>query len=167
MGIVEMILYVALVGIIAVILVNFLIGASYLAHQIQAEREVLTNARAISETMRRAVSEADRIYAPTSRFDVTLGQLSLRTPEGADTNHVTRFLDFWVDNGILKMRREGESGDIPLSGPRVRVTQFTIERMIQDLNTETLRITISITHTTPKNPPDATLTIASVMRGRY
>ncbi|TSC69433.1 MAG: hypothetical protein G01um101466_30 [Parcubacteria group bacterium Gr01-1014_66] len=162
-----MILYVALIGILVVVLTDFLINIARNARIMQAEREVLTNARTISETVRRVVGEAESIYAPTSRFGTGLGQLSFRVQEGANADHPTRLLDLWVDNGVMKMRREGDPQELALSASNVRITQFQIERLVQDLNTETLQITIHVAHTKMKTPAEATLQIATLMRGRY
>jgi hypothetical protein len=165
-SLIEAVIYVALLAAISSLLVNFLLQIGDAYHRVRAEREVLSNARLLIETIGKAVAQADEVYAPTSRFDIDPGQLSLVTTLGAPPEHTTRYLDFWVDNGRLWLRQEGEAA-LPLSASSVRVTRFRLERVVQGLNRRGVKVTLEVRYARPKFNAASTLHATTALRGGY
>ena len=90
----EMVIYIGLLGILTLVVVNFLVHMVSMYSRAHAEREVISNARLIIETMIKQISYAEEVYAPTSRFNTTLGQLSLSTGAATTTEHTAGFFDY-------------------------------------------------------------------------
>ena len=165
-GLVEIIIYIALLGMVSIFVINSFIQIANTYQQARAEREVLSNGRLILETINKAIISSQEVYAPTSRFNDDAGQLSLITPVGATTEHITAFVDFWVDNGQLFMRQEGQ-GETALSAASVRINKFRMERIVQGLGREAVKITLRVDNAPSKFSASITLNSTSALRGNY
>lgn len=163
----EVVVYVGLLGGLAVFIGNFLIHTVSVYHRARAEREILSNARLLLETVQSAVGEAEVLYVPTSRLDTNAGQLSLLTAATSTPNigHQTSYVDFWIDNGRMWSRQEGESS-VPLSASSVRVTRFYLERIVQDIGREAVKITLRV-DSGSRFPSSITLNATAALRGNY
>lgn len=164
-SLIEIVIYVAILGGLSVLLVNFLLQVTGVYHRARAEREVLSNARLLLETIDNTVSQAQKVYLPTSRFNVDTGQLSLATIIGAQIEHPTSYVDFWIDNGRLWTRQEG-GPNTALSAATVRVNKFRVERIAQGLGREAVKVTLEISSSS-KFPVVTTLNLTTAVRGNY
>ncbi|OGZ96471.1 MAG: hypothetical protein A2847_00285 [Candidatus Sungbacteria bacterium RIFCSPHIGHO2_01_FULL_50_25] len=162
----EIVIYAALFGIIAVIISNFLIQVVNTYTITRAEREVLSNGRLLLETLTKTIAEAQEIYTPTSAFNKDLGQLSLMTRTGVPTEHQTAYVDFWIDNGRMWMRKEGAAA-VPLSAASVRVSKFRLERISQGLSRDAVKLTLQVDFTQSKYQSSITLNSTTALRGNY
>lgn len=165
-SLIEIIVYVALLGGISVFIANFLIQTVNSYHRVRAEREVLSNARLLLETVNKEIAQAQEVYTPTSRFDDDAGQLSLLTGIATTTGHTANFVDYYVDNGLMYVRREGQN-TATLSASSVRVTKFRLERIVQGLNREAVKVTLRVDYYLPKFASFATLNSTTALRGNY
>lgn len=163
---IEMVIYIGFLGVIAIFAVNFLILTLNSYSKSIAERAVISNARLLLETASKAVSESQEVYSPTSRFYTDSGQLSLITPVGVPLEHVTAYTDFWIDNGFMHMRKEGNQV-VTLSSPTVRVNRFWVERIIQGLGREAVKMTIQVSYANPRFSASTTLYSTITLRGSY
>lgn len=163
---VEIIIYVAFLGIFLVVLVNFWIQLANTYARARAEREVISNARLLLETVTARAARARETYAPTSRFNNDAGQLSLVVPIENDASHASQYTDFWVDNGRLWMREEGGSS-LALSASSVRITKFSIAHIAQSYGREAVAITLDVASVSAKIPASITLHATVAMRGNY
>ncbi len=163
---IEVIVYVALLGLISVLLGNFMlqIGSAY--GRARAARETVASGRTVITEVVRAIEEASQVYAPTSAFQVPMGALSLITSAGVPSGHTAQYVDFWADNGILYMRDEA-GNQRALSAPWVRVTKFYLEEMRQGIGRESIRITLRIAYAHPRFPESIELHTAAAIRGNY
>lgn len=166
MTLIEILVYVALLGMIAVFVSNSLIYLANTYQQARAEREVVSNARLAMETVERTVAQATSVYPPTSRFNQDLGQLSLATTVGTDANHATAYADFYVDNGRLYSRPEGQ-GEIPISAASVKVNRFYLERIMQGLGREAVKVTLQVSYARAHSSSTITLNSTTALRGNY
>ncbi len=166
LSLIEILVYVALLGMIAVFVSNSLIQLSNTYQRARAEREVLSNARLILETVNKSVSQAQEIYTPTNKFNAFLGQLSLITTLGADANHAAAYADFYVDNGRFFVRQEGQNV-LPVSASSVKVDQFLLERISQGVGRDAVKITLIVSSSRAKFPSSATLNSTTALRGNY
>ena len=164
--ILEIVVYTALFGIIAIIISNFLIQIVGAYNISRAEREVLSNGRLLLETVTKSLAESEEIYTPTSAFNKDLGQISLITKTSVQPEHTTAFIDFWVDNGRLWMRKEGAS-PTPLSASSVRVGKFRLERLSQGLGRDAVRLTLQVNFAQQKFSSTITLNATTALRGNY
>ena len=120
MSLIEIVVYVGLLAAISVLVSSSLIQIANVYQRMRTEREVLSNARIILDTLTRNIAQAKGVYAPTSNFDNDAGQLSLASVVGAQPGHTTAYVDFWLDNGLFLSRTEGGIANT-LSASSVRV----------------------------------------------
>ncbi len=164
-SLIEIVIYVALLGGVSVLIANFLIQTVNAYQRAYAEREVISNARLMLENINKSIGQANEVYAPTSRFNQDSGQLSLITQLNTTVGHTTAYVDFWVDNGRLWTRQEG-GGETAISAASVRVVKFHLEQIAQGLNREAVKVTIQV-DSASRFPTSITLNSTTAIRGNY
>lgn len=164
--ILEVLIYVAVFAIVAVIISNFLIQVVNAYNISRAERDVLSNGRLILETVTKNIAEAEEIYTPTSTFNTDIGQLSLKTKTGTQSGHDTGYVDFWVDNGQMWMKKEGSQART-ISATSVRISTFRLERLSQGLARDAVRMTLEVDFTQSRFSTSIILTSTTALRGSY
>lgn len=125
----EMVMYVALCAVIALIMTQSLIGLATAYRRFALERDVVASARIAMETLSRETKQARSIYTPTSRFADASGQLSLETPLNPMTSETVSYADFYIDSGRLYVKREGDDA-VALTLESVEVDEFTVTRLV-------------------------------------
>lgn len=165
-SLIETLVYVALLGIIVVFITNSLIQIISTYQHARAEREVLSNARLIMETVTKQIAYSQEIYAPTSHFNTDTGQLSLITPIDAPPEHTTAYLDIWTDGSRLLMRQEGQA-TTTLSAATVHITQFRVSRIFQGLRREAVQVILSVSSNESSFIASTTLHATTALRGNY
>lgn len=166
LSLIEAILYIAFLAVIVVGIANILIQISNTYARARAEREVISNGRLLLASISGHVSSASEVYAPTSRFNSDAGSLTLVTVDSPQPEHATKYLDIWVDSGLLLMREEGKSNAI-ISSASVRIDRFRVERIFQGLGKEAVRITLGASFANAKFPASVTLYSTTALRGNY
>ncbi len=166
MSLIEIVLYVALLGMVSVFIVNSFIQITNVYARARAEREVLANARVALTVLTDAIAQAQAVYGPTSRFNSDTGQLSLATAATSTPGEARAYIDFWIDNGRIFERMEGQ-GNVALSAATARVSMFRFERIIQTLGREAVRATIRVDAAAVKFPVSVTLNATTALRGNY
>lgn len=166
MTIIEMTVYVGILGILAVFLTTSLLQILSSYQRVRAEREVISNARLLLESINKTIANAQEIYAPTSRFNTNAGQLSLITRIDPTPQHQTKYIDIWIDAGQLLMREEGKSA-VTLSAASVSVSQFRVEHIFQGLNRQAIKLTLRVDSVNSKFNSSTTLNSTTALRGNY
>jgi len=162
----EVVVYVALLGVLSVFVVNSFMQVVNLYARARAEREALANARGMLEIIVKNVAQAQEVYTPTSRFNIDAGQLSLVTNATSTLGHTTSYIDIWTDGGAAMIRSEG-AGNVTLSAGSVRVTKLYFERIVQAIGREAIRVTIRVDAAGAKFPASVTLISTAAIRGNY
>lgn len=161
----EVIIYVAILGGLAVFTGNFLIHTVNVYQRARAERDVISNARLVLETLHKQVSQAQEVYWPTGNFNSDAGQLSLVTKIGAASPHSTSYVDFWLDNGRVWAKEEG-SGAYPISAASVRVSKLRFERIVQAAERDAIKVTLQV-DSASKFFTSITVNATTALRGNY
>ena len=165
-SLIEIVVYVSIWGMISVFVTNSLIAIISTYQRARAEREVLSNARIIMETLTKNIAYSQTLYTPTTRLNTTNGQLSLITPIDTLPEHTSAYLDFWNDGTRLLMRQEGKTTTV-LSSATVQVKKFRVERIFQGLGNEAIKITLDIVSNTLPQVTSTTLNMTTALRGNY
>lgn len=118
--------YIALLAILASILISFLVRVVEFNSQGKTAGEVLDSASHSLTALIQEVQHAHALYAPTSTFDTHPGQLSLVTTRNLPTDESETYVDVYIDDERLYIKREGEAAEL-FSSERIRITNFTIE----------------------------------------
>ena len=165
-SLIEIIVYVGLLGMLAVFVSNSLIQIAGAYQRVQSEREVLANARTALSRVTSSAAAAREIYAPTSKFNSDAGQISFVTTAGATPGHVTAYLDFWLDNGVIFSRSEGGATSA-VTAASVRIKKLRFERIVQGLGREAVKITVVADAANQRFPASITLNATAALRGNY
>jgi len=110
---VEMLIYVALLGVITVVIVGVFFVISRTNSKIVSLIEINSNAYSAMERMAYEVSNANNIYLPTSNFTnynynaAKAKQFSLVTSQAAPANESTAYVDFYLENNTIFMKQDG------------------------------------------------------------
>jgi hypothetical protein len=90
------------------------------ATQVRMMTASLDNARRVMYTISQEVAHASDVYIPTSLLSQSPGQLSLVTTRNLPSGELETYVDFFIDDGRLYMKREGET-DALITSDQVRV----------------------------------------------
>ena len=110
---IEMVTYVALIGIVSVFIFSIILFIYNSNTEIVNLSKINSNAYGVMERMRYEVENADYIYLPTSNIvnyghDGTItDQLSLVTKIGASSPDDITFVDIYFENDTVFIKKEG------------------------------------------------------------
>lgn len=112
---IEMLIYIALLGIIMVVIVGVFFTISRTNSRIVATIEINSNAYSAMERMIYEITNADNIYLPTSNFSnynyngAKAKQFSLVTKQAVSINERIAYIDFYLENNTIFMKQDGAS----------------------------------------------------------
>ncbi len=123
---VEMLLYVALLGIITVVIVGIFFTISRTNSRVVSLIEINSNAYSAMERMVYEASNAKKIYLPTSNFTnynydgAKATQFSLATRQAVPVNESIVYIDFYLENNTIFMKQDG-ANPVALTSSNVSV----------------------------------------------
>ncbi len=106
---IEILLYVAFIGLILLGVSAFLLIALRSEAKVQAKLEAMFEASRAVEIITREIKQATSVYAPTSVFNVNPGQLSLASAHMAPSPETSTYVDFFQCGTQLCMKRESQN----------------------------------------------------------
>lgn len=127
---VEVVIYIGLLALITSVSSIFLLGILRADALARSEQATFANITFALQALEREVRHAEVVYVPTSVFSNDAGQLSLRTPKDASTDHIVSYTDIYLDNGVIYLRRDDTLGTVPLTSADVDVTVLRFERYV-------------------------------------
>lgn len=123
---VEMLLYVAILGVITVVIMGVFFTISRTNSRIVSLIEINSNAYSAMERIVYETSNAKNIYLPTSNFanyDYDAGkakQFSLVTKQAVPANENIAYIDFYLENNTIFIKQDG-AAPIALTSSNVKV----------------------------------------------
>ena len=166
---IEMIVYIAIVGVIGGILISFLADSFKSYNKVQAMQQVFNNTDGSLRIITDEIKYAKSLYTPTSVFDNDSGQLSLETALNAPVGENTAFVDYYLDNGRIYEKRDGTSTE-PLTSERVFISALRFSSVaVSGKNSVSVKITgrINTASTRPEDQASLTLNSTAALRGAY
>jgi type II secretory pathway pseudopilin PulG len=164
---IEMVAYVALIGIVSVFIYSIILFIYNNNTEIINLTKINSNAYSAMERIRYEVENSDYVYLPTSNmanydYDLTkTDQLSLVTKIGALPNDDITFVDIYLENGAVFLRKEGLNPIAPIaltsSGVVVSDLSFFYYK-----NNSRESVTIDIT-VEPKNNSTSSINLIGVI----
>lgn len=144
-----MVVYIGLVVIVAGLVINFALSLLTSYGKIQASKEAMNNAQVALDAAVREVKHASKVYTPTGAFSPTdPGQLSLETPLDPPAGEASTYVDFYVDNNKLYLKRESQSA-LALTSDRVKVKNLTFTRLTPPNAPEAVKVQITVGYNAP------------------
>lgn len=163
----ELVIYVGMLSVFIVLMITTLMQIVRTYDWVRAQRDVVSNGRLVTEAMIQQITGGQVVYAPTSVFGNSAGQLSIVTAVGAPAEETVNRVDFWLDNGRVWTRTEG-SATTSMTSPSVRVNQLRFDQISQGLGREAVMITMQITgFADAKFTASSTLHATAALRGTY
>ena len=147
---IEVIIYVGVIGLILVSLIRFSITIQNPREKVFGTQEVDTNARFIMSEIGRQIRRAESINVGTSTFDADPGVLSLEMAVPAE-NPTIISLD--ADDGNIQIT-QGTDPAIILNSDRVKITNLDFEYMGGAGDKENVAIDMTVETTAPPTAPN-------------
>ncbi len=145
---IETLVYVAILVIISVVIINIVLQMLSVNETTRQTREALDNARRGIETISQEIHHATSVYTPTSVFGSANGQLSLETTRDLPSDETHTFVDFYVDNGTLYLKRENQTAK-NITSEKVKVTNLTFTSLNSTSYYPAVQISITAAYNTP------------------
>ncbi|MGB2762358.1 MAG: prepilin-type N-terminal cleavage/methylation domain-containing protein [Minisyncoccales bacterium] len=153
---IEILVYSAILAVVAGAIVAAMLGLIEFYNISRFNREVLVNAHSGLNTILLETRHASSIYTPTSNMN----QLSLETNLNPPFGETNTYVDFYLDNGILCVKREGAAAQ-PLTSEKVEVTVLTFDYLVGSVKTD---ITVRYRSSKTKYQREITLSSSSSLR---
>jgi len=144
----EILVYIGVLGIIISTVISFLIWASHSNTKVKVMRETLDNARRAMEIMTSETKTAKSIYTPTT----TSNQLSLETTRYLPEGEKTTYLDFYLCDYHLCLKKESQN-PISLTSDRVEVKNLVFTQVITG-DIPSIQINLKVDYKNPTNRPE-------------
>lgn len=141
----EVLIYLALFLVLSVLIVGLVVQMLSGGFKQARTREVVSSVNSAFTILLNEGKFSQEVYEPTSVFNSNASQISLRTQNFAPAGESFAFVDFYLDNGRLFIKRESE-GTAALTSDRVHIDRFWVARMNPVTTSDSLRIGISAHH---------------------
>ena len=148
---IELIVYVAVLGIVLASVLTFLLWAVKSQTKTDAMRQVVLAGQRALEVMAREIASSQSVYTPTSVFGSSPGQVALQTGAYLPTGETYSYLDFYKCEDKLCMKKESQS-PLAITSDKVSVASLTFLRFVTGQNRSSLQITITLAAKTSSPP---------------
>ena len=157
---IEVLIYGLFLVIISAVAVSFFIQVVNVTETSRRGRESLENARRGLDVITQEIRHADSVYAPTSVLDTTPGQLGLQTKRDLPTDEDTTYVDFYVDDDRLYIKRESESEQL-ITSEKVRVNELTFSLLNDASQKPAIQVKITVEYVDAIYGPGNAVTLVS------
>lgn len=168
--IIEMLIYTAVVSIVAGVLTITVASNLKTYGKAEARQNVFVNANDALTLITGEVKYAKSVYTPTSVFNSLNGQLSLETTLNAPAGESAAFVDYYLDGGRIYEKREGQTA-ISLTSDRVLVTSLLFSKYTATTTKDSIMVQIQarINTASGSSTDNASTTVQSTasIRGAY
>lgn len=134
-------IYIASFAIIMVTVLTFLSSLIRFNAQSRSQGEVLDNARHALTVMTSDIRLASAVYTPTSTFASHPGQLSLATTQDLPSDETLTYVDFYLDDERLYVKREGSNAQL-VTSERIKISNLTFTHLNQN-NVSSIQIALT------------------------
>ena len=155
----EILIYVGVLAIVILTISSFFLWITRSNAKAKAMRETLENAKRAMEIMTSEIREAESIYTPTSVFSTSSGQISLETKKYLPEGEETSYIDFYLCENRLCLKKEGEN-PIALTSDSVEIKNLEFNLITTTSTLPSIQINLKVDYKNPQNRPEL---IASVI----
>ncbi len=151
-SLIELILYIGITAILSVSLTYSIIFLINNYKKIKIRGEVFNEADAALSAIGEEIRSARTIYSPVSVFGENQGQLSLKTLRGLPEKENWTYIDFYLDNQRIYLKRE-ETDGFPITSERVLISQLKFSQIGTGTTTPSIKIDLTLSPNLPANNP--------------
>jgi type II secretory pathway pseudopilin PulG len=142
---IEMLVYIAVLGILMVVLSSFLIWVNDSNVKAKVMRETLEDASRTMEFMVREIKDASSIYTPTTNSS----QLSLETTKYLPTGERVTYIDFFLCGTQVCFKKEGQA-PVALTKDKIEVNSLTFTEVTSG-DIPSVQIVLGAKYKNPQN----------------
>ena len=168
--IIEMLIYVGIAGVVMTAITSLLMDNLKAYDKSVAQQNVFQNVNGALRAITDEIRYAKSVYTPTSVFDNDAGQLSVETLLNVPTGENAAYVDFYIDNGRIYEKRDGQS-ESPLTSERVFVEQLRFTKLSSTAGKDSVTVSIQARiHTQSINLKDqarVAVNSSATLRGAY
>lgn len=168
--IIEMLIYVGIAGVVMMVITSSLMDNLKAYDKSVAQQNVFNNVNGTLKTIIDEIRYAKSVYTPTSVLNNDAGQLSMETQLNAPAGEQITYVDFYVDNGRIYEKREGQSAS-PLTSERVFVEQLRFTERSAAANHDSVVVNIqariNTQSTNQKDQARVAVSSTAALRGAY
>lgn len=150
-SLIEGVVYLSLILVIGAIAVAVALEIVSATSRVRHTTATIDNARRAMTVIEQEILEANDVYTPTSAFGAHPGQLSLVTERNLPANETITYVDFFVQDGLLYVKREGQSAE-PVTAPNLTVEDLQFTNLGVGTTAPAVQTTITLAYST--NDPD-------------
>ena len=154
----ELLAYIAVLSIVMLTVSSLLLWIIRTSTKAKATREVLDNSRRLMEVITHEIKEANSIYTPTSLFSTSLGQLSLETAKYLPAGEVTTFIDFYLCDTRLCLKKE-ELDPVAITSEQVEIVSLEFSQVA----TSSIQINLQLNYKTERVEYQSSLNTTSTI----
>ncbi|MFH1401475.1 MAG: type II secretion system protein [Parcubacteria group bacterium] len=145
----EVLAYISVLVVIISCVISLLFWAVGSASKSKALREVSDNSRRAFEVMDYEIRAARSVYTPTTNST----QLSLETTEYLPEGEKSSYLDFYVSDDVLYMKKESHD-PIPLTSDNVEIKKIFFSQISTTSTVPSIQVGLEISYKNPSNRPE-------------
>ena len=161
---IEVLVYSTIFVIIGVVVSSYFIQIVNVTEVSRRSRESNDNAQRAMSVITQEIRHATAVYTSTSVFTTNPGQLSLETPRDLPTDENTTYVDFYLDDEGIYLKREGQVEEL-ITSEKVKVTNFTFTHLTGGVDSSVqVNLTIEYKDATPGPKTPVTLTQTASLR---
>lgn len=149
---IEVLVYATLFVIIGGVVSAFFIQITNVAEGTRRSREALDSARRAMNVVTQEIRHATAVYTPTSDFVNNPGQLSLETTRDLPAQENTTYVDFYVDDEGIYIKRESQTEEL-ITSEKVRVTSLSFTHLNGTSSGEAVQINLTVEYIDPTTGP--------------
>ncbi len=153
---VELLVYIALLGVISLVIIGVFMTISRASSKANVLIEINSNSYSAMERMIYEIKNASYVYTPTSNFinyNYNSGkpsQLSLATPLDLSANETSGYIDFYLENNTIFLKKDGVN-PIALTSDSILVQSLSFSYFKNDKR-ESVKIDFTAHSTNALNP---------------
>lgn len=140
---IEILVYVGLLAMTGVVLTRFATQVIERNSHVQLTAQVLDNARGAMAALTQEIRHSSGVYTPTSSFDTHPGQLSLASRHNLPADENETYVDFYLDDERLYVKREGEPAAL-FTSENVRVSNLTFVYLNQTSDAPAVQVNLTV-----------------------
>lgn len=145
---IEILVYIAILGILMILISSFLIWSNSTNIKAKVMRETLDDASRTMEFLVREIKSAKSIYTPTTDSD----QLSLETTKYLPSGEVTTYIDFFLCGSQICFKKEAEA-PLALTKENIEVNHLVFTQ-ISTGDIPSVQIELGVNYKNPSNKPE-------------
>lgn len=150
---IELIVYVAVLGIVLASVLTFLLWVVKSQTKTDAMRQVHTAGQRALEVMAHEISSSKSVYTPTSVFGVSPGQVSFQTRAYLPSGETYSYIDFYKCEAQLCMKKESQN-PIAITPDSVSITNLKFSNIATAPGSSSVQIHLTLESKTFSSNPE-------------